>query len=34
MNILVLGGTVAMGTHSVDFLFENNDVCVIVTYRK
>ena len=34
MNILVLGGTGAMGTHLIQFLSENNDVQVTVTSRK
>lgn len=34
MNILVLGGTGAMGTHLIKFLSENNDVQVTVTSRK
>lgn len=34
MNILVLGGTGAMGTHLIRFLSENNDVQVTVTSRK
>ncbi|WP_080676449.1 NAD-dependent epimerase/dehydratase family protein [Ruminococcus flavefaciens] len=34
MNILVLGGTGAMGTHLISFLSENNDVQVTVTSRK
>lgn len=34
MNILVLGGTGAMGTHLIDFLLENKDFEVIVTSRK
>ena len=34
MNILVLGGTGAMGTHLIDFLSENKDVNVTVTSRK
>lgn len=34
MNILVLGGTGAMGTHLISFLSENNDVMVTVSSRK
>lgn len=34
MNILVLGGTGAMGTHLISFLSERNDVKVSVTSRK
>ena len=34
MNILVLGGTGAMGTHLISFLSENKDVTVTVTSRK
>lgn len=34
MNILVLGGTGAMGTHLISFLSENKDVSVTVTSRK
>lgn len=34
MNILVLGGTGAMGTYLINFLSENNDVKVTVTSRK
>lgn len=34
MNILVLGGTGAMGTHLIDFFSENNDINVTVTSRK
>ena len=34
MNILVLGGTGAMGTHLIQFLSENNDFQVTVTSRK
>ena len=34
MNILVLGGTGAMGTHLISFLSENNDVNLTVTSRK
>lgn len=34
MNILVLGGTGAMGTHLISFLSENNDVQGTVTSRK
>ena len=34
MNILVLGGTGAMGTHLINFFHENKNVNVIVTSRK
>ncbi len=34
MNILVLGGTGAMGTHLIDFFAKNEDTNVVVTSRK
>lgn len=34
MEILVLGGTGAMGTHLIDYLSENKDINVLVTSRK
>ena len=33
MNVLVLGGTGAMGTHLISFLSENSDINVVVTSR-